>query len=91
MFRASPPPSPQTQDTDLTGFLQRRADRVQGFEPWVRFDVAAEYLGLHAQDLHELARTGEIPAQSVGSGKGTSWRFLISELDIWMRSRITGA
>jgi hypothetical protein len=36
----------------------------------------------------KLARERAVPAYSFGDGARRHWRFLKSELDIWMRSRL---
>jgi hypothetical protein len=35
-----------------------------------------------------LAREGSVPAYTFSEGTRRHWRFLISELDTWMRSRV---
>ena len=89
MPRSSAPTSPRPKAADLNRFLQRRADLFQGFEPWVKCDVGADYLGIHPKTLEKLARQGDVPAHPVCSGKRSSWHFLISELDAWMRARVS--
>jgi len=46
---------------------------------------AAEYLGLHPEVLRRKAQNGEIPAQKLGSGKRSPWRFVKSELERYLR------
>jgi excisionase family DNA binding protein len=58
-------------------------------EPYVDADVASRHLSVARKTLSEMARTGKIPAYPWGVGtQRRSWRFKISELDSWMRSRV---
>jgi excisionase family DNA binding protein len=57
-------------------------------EPYVAASEAAEFLGIHPKTLMKLARQGGVPAYWINEGERRRWRFLKSELDIWMRSSI---
>src|SRR5690349_7886281 len=57
-------------------------------EPYVNATDAAEFLGIHPKTLMRLAREGVVPAYSFTDATRHHWRFLKSELDIWMRSRL---
>ena len=57
-------------------------------EPYVNATDAADFLGIHPKTLMRLARDGAVPAYSFTDGTRHRWRFLKSELDIWMRSRL---
>ena len=57
-------------------------------EPYVNATDAADFLGIHPKTLMRLARDGVVPAYSFTDGTRHRWRFLKSELDIWMRSRL---
>lgn len=57
-------------------------------EPYVNASDAAELLGIHPKTLLRLARDGTVPAYSFTDGARHHWRFLKSELDSWMRSRV---
>jgi len=61
---------------------------VTELEPYVDAAEAAQFLGIHPKTLMRMARHGHIPAYSFNEGARRHWRFLKSELDIWMRSRI---
>lgn len=74
---------------DLNHLSQRRRDAFFGFEPYVRVNVAAEYIGIHPKTLERMAREASVPAHPVCIGRRSSWRFLISELDNWMRARVS--
>jgi excisionase family DNA binding protein len=57
-------------------------------EPWVDSAKAGEFLGFHAKTVERMARRGQLPGYPVGAGDRKRWRFLLSELDAWMRSRV---
>lgn len=57
-------------------------------EHYVSADEAALFLALHRRTLLKLARAGAIPAHPLGDGPRRVWRFLLSELDSWMRNRV---
>ena len=52
---------------------------------------AAKFLGLNRRTVLKMARDGNIPAHPLGDGSRKLWRFLLSELDEWMRSRVNSA
>jgi len=54
------------------------------FEPVLSLKQAAEALKLHPDTLKKMARRGEVPAMKVGK----YWRFRLSELDCWIRSKV---
>jgi hypothetical protein len=41
--------------------------------------------------VQRWAREGKIPAHPLNDGSHRDWRFLISELDAWLRARGAGA
>ena len=82
---STPPPSAG----DLNRLIEHRRQAFSGFEPYVRCDVAAEYIDIHPKTVEKMAREGGIPAHPVCIGRRSSWRFLISELDNWMRARVS--
>jgi excisionase family DNA binding protein len=57
-------------------------------EPYVDAKEGAAFLRLHAKTLMRLAREGAVPAYSFSEGSRRHWRFLLSELDTWMRSKV---
>ena len=61
---------------------------VSDLEPYVDAAEAAQFLGIHPKTLMKLARESRVPAYSFNEGTRRHWRFLKSELDIWMRSRV---
>lgn len=62
---------------------------VQGpLEPYVDAAAAAQFVGMHPKTLERLARKGVVPGYPIGEGnRRRRWRFLVSELDIWLRAR----
>jgi excisionase family DNA binding protein len=61
---------------------------ARDFEPYVSAEKAAEYLDIAPKTLLEKARKGEIPAYPWGDGLRKMWRFKISQLDEWMKSKL---
>jgi excisionase family DNA binding protein len=61
---------------------------TESFEPYVSVEKAAQYLDLKPKTLLVKARTGQIPAYPWGDGIRKTWRFKISELDDWMKSKL---
>jgi excisionase family DNA binding protein len=60
-------------------------------ERYVTAVEAANFLRLSPRTVQRLAREGRIPAHPLGDGKRKTWRFLLSELDEDLRSRINSA
>jgi hypothetical protein len=65
--------------------------QLQPHEPYVKAEAAAQFLNLSPKHVLRLARENVLPSHNVsrGTGKRQHKRFLISELDIWMRSQLT--
>ena len=61
---------------------------AQSREYYVDAAEAARFLCIHPRTLQQLARAGIVPAHPLGSGPRKFWRFLLSELDDWLRARI---
>jgi len=58
------------------------------FEPLLDSEEAAKLLGnIHVKTLQRYARQGELPGYRVGG----RWFFRASELDAWLRSRISSS
>ena len=60
-------------------------------EPYVNASDAARFLGIHPKTLMRLARNRILPAYSFTDGTRHNWRFLKSELDIWMQTRVNSS
>ena len=59
-----------------------------GPEHYVSSDEAASFLGLNLRTVQRLAREGTIPAHPFGERSRKTWRFLLSELDAWMKAKV---
>lgn len=58
-------------------------------EPYVDADAASRYLNVARRTLNEMARSGKIPAYAWGVGmQRRTWRFKLSELDSYMKSKV---
>lgn len=57
-------------------------------ESYIDPQEAARFLSISAKTLTRLARSGLVPAHSIGEGarQRRRWRFLKSELDTWMHA-----
>ncbi|HET9098981.1 MAG TPA: helix-turn-helix domain-containing protein [Acidobacteriaceae bacterium] len=56
-------------------------------ERFVDADEAAIVLGVHPKTLQRWSRQGVVPAHPIGEGRRKYWRYLISELEAWLRDR----
>ena len=54
------------------------------FEPVVDSEEAAKFLNINPKTLQKMARNGEVPAYRIGK----LWKFRISDLDGWLRSKV---
>jgi len=67
-----------------------RLSMIAPHEPFVGAERAATFLDMPRKTLLGLARRGKLPAHGIpGKGRKKSWRFRISELDLWMRTEVT--
>lgn len=57
-------------------------------ERYVDPEEGAAFLRMHPKTLTRLARESIVPAYSYNDGLRRRWRFLLSELDRWMKSRV---
>ncbi len=60
-------------------------------EHYVDSDEAADFLKLNPRTVQRLAREGTIPAHPLGERSRKIWRFLLSELDEWMRAKVNSS
>ena len=58
------------------------------WEPYVDAQKAGDFLGIDRRTVQRWARQGRIPAHPLNDGSHREWRFLISELDGWLRARV---
>ena len=61
---------------------------VQGYEPYVDARAAARFLGMHWKTIQRLARQHLLPAYPFSGNKRKQWRFRLSDLDKWAKSRL---
>ena len=57
-------------------------------EYYVDAAEGALFLKMDRRTLLQKARQGRIPAHPMGDGPRKTWRFLLSELDAWLRRRV---
>lgn len=73
-------------------FAQERAtDRIPPKARYIDAEEAAVFLGgLNSRTVVRWAREGYLTAYPIGEGKRRMWRFLVSDLEVWMTLRRTG-
>src|SRR5581483_3000202 len=64
-----------------------RAAAQSDLELFVDARTAGKFLSLHPATVQRLARQGALPAHPVNGGARRQWRFLLSELQDWLRAR----
>jgi hypothetical protein len=74
-----PPTTPQTPQFESNQFQR---------EFYVDETFAAKFLSIEPITAVRWARAGIIPAYPLGKGSRHKWRFLLSELDAWMKSKL---
>jgi hypothetical protein len=58
-------------------------------EPYVDSGRGSAFLGVASRTLNEMARRGIVPAYQWGLGnQRRTWRFKLSELDSYMKSKV---
>lgn len=83
------------EDTPAPDLVSRKSVVSQNslhivpLEPFVDAVAAGRFLGLHPVTVQRLAREGRLPGHSVShkNGMRMHWRFLLSELGEWLKSR----
>ena len=53
-------------------------------EPVVDSEEAAKFLNINPKTLQKMARNGGVPGYRIGK----LWKFRISDLDAWLRSKV---
>ena len=61
---------------------------MPAFEPYVDARAAAQFLGMHWKTIQRLARENLLPAYPFSGRQRRQWKFRISELDNWAKSRL---
>ena len=74
-----------------TGSTGRGVIPDSPLEPYVDAKEGAAFLRIHPKTLMRLARGGMVRAYSFNEGSRRHWRFLLSELDSWMRSKVNSS
>jgi excisionase family DNA binding protein len=64
---------------------ESRPSEVLPFEPLLDSEEASALLKIDDKSLQAMARAGQVPAFKIGK----LWRFRASELDKWVRSKIS--
>jgi hypothetical protein len=77
--------------SDPSDLIEGRGHTKPDFEPFVQCRDAAKFLGLHCKTVERYARQGLLPAHPATGRHRRRWRFLISELDVWLRSKVISA
>lgn len=54
-------------------------------EPVVDSEEAVRFLKINSKTLQRMARNGDLPGYRIGK----LWKFRISDLDAWLRSKVT--
>ena len=62
--------------------------QLEAVERYVNAAEAAKFLSINRRTLLQMAREGVVPGHPLGNGPRRLWRFLLSELDWWMRNRV---
>ena len=57
-------------------------------EPYVDARSGGDFLAMSPKTLMRLARQGKVRAYSFSDGIRHHWRFLLSELDSWMKAHV---
>ena len=70
-----PPPS----NSEAVGY-----GATVALEPVVDSEEAARFLNINPKTLQTMARSGEVPGYRIGK----LWKFRISDLDAWLRSKV---
>ncbi len=66
------------------GFDPAGIARALEYEPVVDSREAARFLNINPKTIQKMARNGEVPAYRIGK----LWKFRISDLDGWLRSKV---
>lgn len=74
---------------EIRRFLERRRAQELGFEMPLNTREAAGYVGFHPKTVERMARNGEIPAHPASGVHRKTWKFYASELDAWLRAKVS--
>ena len=76
------------EPTPSTSSLVRNSETLERYVDEVQ---AAKFISMPVRRLLEYARSGRLPAHPFPDRQRNTWRFLLSELDAWMRGRSPSA
>ncbi len=74
---------------ELQRFIERKRYQELGYELPMNSKEAASYVGYHQKTVERMAREGEIPAHPASGVRRKTWKFYASELDAWLRGKIS--
>jgi excisionase family DNA binding protein len=69
---------------EASGFGPTVFEATPYVEPVIDSEEAARFLNINPKTLQKMARTGSVPAYRIGK----LWKFRISDLDEWLRSKL---
>lgn len=85
---SSPKHIPPTS-RELQRFIERKRYQELGYELPMNTKEAAAYLGYHQKTVERMARDGEIPAHPASGVHRKTWKLYASELDAWLRGKVS--
>jgi len=88
--RSNPVLTPAGHDPAQNSAAELRFAPAVLEEP-VEAEEAARFVHMSPQHLKQLAREGKVPAHPRGDGQRRRWLFFLSELAVWIRSRVNSA
>ncbi|HWR35033.1 MAG TPA: helix-turn-helix domain-containing protein [Clostridia bacterium] len=74
---------------ELQRFIERKRYQELGYELPMNSKEAAAYIGYHQKTVERMAREGEIPAHPASGVRRKTWKFYASELDAWLRGKVS--
>ncbi len=74
---------------ELQRFIERKRYQELGYELPMNSKEAAAYIGYHQKTVERMARNGEIPAHPASGVRRKTWNFYPSELDAWLRAKVS--
>ena len=74
---------------ELQRFIERKRYQELGYELPMNTKEAAAYVGFHWKTVERMARAGEIPAHPVSGVRRKTWKYYASELDVWLRGKVS--
>ncbi len=69
--------------TNDDGAVPAQSVTLRAFEPYVRIEIAAKFLGVPITWLYEQSRLGKVPSRKCGKYRV----YKLSELEAWMNRK----